>query len=247
MKNFENIKPLKDAVGELVPGICFELAVEGLTIRRGVICKVDPDVKAWFQMKSANADDLFSLTDDLTQHEANNVKIRGVVKYDQFVKKVPAKVRARSLLPGHQHGHTLRGPKVKNDDAHNDDRMYPDLNHLPVSNLPPSSKRITRASPGCSPETTPRARSRKQLNVGRPRLSSVKDCTDAVKTLVDTVRMLNVQVEKLSRRSNKMKKQLKKFFASVRVGDPPNTVLTRDDTQLGRDGSLGASAWEGWS
>jgi len=193
-------------------GTCFELTLDGLPIRRGVICSVrDGVARAWFCLKSGNEKELFSLSDDLSPADAARLEVRPILKYEQFLKRVPAPVRAlgggvvrRRAL--HQLGFAARG----------DDRMHPELSDNRAG-VAVAAKRGP-ASPGCSPPPSPKASTMQKAS--KPTLTSeVADLTTAVMTL-------QASFDELRKAFRKVRKTLRSDGDAVAVRRPHSLTMT---------------------
>jgi len=162
MRNFETKKLLSNCnvETELSIGTAFELTIDGVPVRRGVICKSSPTL-AWFLSKSAKPDNLFALDEDFTTEDRGKLFVQGVVKYDDFVRKLPGSVRA--------HGATHRQKKegrTHTKTAGSDDFIHPHLATDAMGNARlPNTTRLNTVSPGCSPPLSPRSKSRKTAKV----------------------------------------------------------------------------------
>jgi len=197
MRNFGGIKALRDCGPEdLVPGTCFELLVGAVPVRRGVVCRTSP-VMAWFQMKSASADCLFPIDGDLTSNDVAQLVIRAVPNYDDFVRKVPSKVRAQGCSRAVPISSKKQRPSSTDECA-----IHPDLQG-PSLIQGASARRATTDSPGCSPPTTPRGkRSKKNPSDEKP-VPVKKTVMAVIESLEERVSDLTHVVEKLRRRIKK--------------------------------------------
>jgi len=211
MRNFSGYKALKDiSHDDLSVGTAFELVLDNLPVRRGVVCHISPLRLAWFISKSASAENLFEVDADFSREDKARLWVRAVPRYQDFIGQVPGKVRAR----GGDEGAKKRNKKDSHGDPSNEDLINPDLfvsvpqAHVPQVRTPGSffvSMRPAILAPVCSPPVTPRA-AKKPKN-------STRTLTSVVQELSEGVQELKVHLLKMSRRIKKLRHRVKMFSA----------------------------------
>ena len=205
---------------------CFDLTLDGVPVRRGVICRVsDTETMAWFLSKSSSADHLFTLRSDFSESDSVRLVAQPITKMNDFTKRVPPLVRARCCGPSNGRPRASYLPRKPRQASAvggpGDDLIHPNLNPVPTTTLPPSSKRIAKASPGCSPPDSPRAKR------AAPGLQVHKKIDD----LLGVVGRMEKSLSKMRKQVKKMRRVVKKQSnagrtALVHHGDSSNTVGT---------------------
>ena len=156
MRNFETKKLLStcNIEIELSVGTAFELTLSDVPVRRGVICKVSP-TRAWFLSKSANPHHLFAIDEDFSTEDREKLVVQGVVKFNDFIRKLPGSVRACGVA------HRQKHRRLPTSTAISDDFIHPHLVAVALSARLPSSTRLVGViSPGCTPPNSPRPKKR---------------------------------------------------------------------------------------
>lgn len=190
MRNFECTKPLKEcSESDLAPGTAFELTLDGAPVRRGVTVS---GKLCWFVLKSHTPDELFSLEDHFSEFDLQRLVVRPVPKYEDFAKKVPAKIRARNVQCVDKRHHGDHRPLAKNG------KIHPDLNMQHPTSLRPHSD-----GPICSPPLSPK-RAKKQSKPSAIKTPPLKvvvlELSGRVADLASEIMKLKKSVKKICRR-----------------------------------------------
>lgn len=193
MKNFAAIKPLRDCTpDELSVGTCFELTLDNIPSRRGVILKiVETRPMAWFVLKSSSDTDLFDMRHDFAPLDADRLWMRPVPRFEEFLRRVPGNVKARAG------GVMIKSRRSKKANVFTDDHMHVDL--LPTMPVP------VEPGPGCSPPLTPQLDGRSERKKRTPMTpkasikSEVSHLTASVKDMQATLTDIYSEVRKVKK------------------------------------------------
>jgi len=184
--------PVTNYKDTLVPGVAFEIHLDGVPVRRGIIvCFEEGKPMAWFQHISVyrapgESQDLKPLNFNLEGGTFQRATISPVPEpFTSWLKKVPAQVR---LACGEARGRP--GPKRKVQPSDAGDMIHPQ--RADKEPLAPDDKREDH--PGCSPPATPRHSTRTAPMASQ--LLELRSAIDHMNDKLETVIRLAKKIKK---------------------------------------------------
>lgn len=186
--------PVTNYKDTLVPGVAFEIHLDGVPVRRGIIvCFEEGKPMAWFQHISVyrapgESQDLKPLNFNLEGGTFQRATISPVPEpFTSWLKKVPAQVR---LACGEARGRP--GPKRKVQPSDAGDMIHPQ--RADKEPLAPDVKREDH--PGCSPPDSP-IQSRKGNSAPMAhQLAALRGALDDMGEKLDTITRITKKIKK---------------------------------------------------